>query len=124
MALNRQAHGFSYDASAQNGTRVATARNAAFGLSLTHGADQLRTKLAKLEAMHERMKKVNSLVRYKNTKALKVLGYSESQIHRLLQPEFVKDGVFFPKYKLRNNYAKIRALKEQVKLLCNRRMES
>jgi hypothetical protein len=123
MVLNRQAHGFSYDVAAQNGTGVSTALNAAFGLSLTHVADQLRTKLAKLEVMRERMKKVNSLVRYKNTKALKALGYSEAQIHRLLQPEFVKDGVFFPKYKLRSNYAKIRALKEQVKLLCNRRIE-
>ena len=79
--------------------------------------DELHAKIAKLEAHRERMKKLNSLVRNKNTKALRALGYSESEILRLLHPDCVKHCEFFRAYKFRNNFEKLRALKEQVKVL-------
>lgn len=80
-------------------------------------AKQLRSKLVSLEAIQDRMRRVNFLVRTNNIKALKAMGYTESQITRLMQPNCFKTRAFFPDYKLRNTHGKIRALRLQLRKL-------
>lgn len=74
-------------------------------------ADLVAARLAKLEAVRERMRKVNTLVRNRNAKGLKRLGYADSKVTRLLQPDSENRCAFYTDYKLRTNYQQIVALR-------------
>lgn len=80
-------------------------------------AAELQTRITNLEAVRDRMRRVNSLVRNRNTRALKEMGYSQAQIEKMLTPNCDASGGFFPTYKLRNNDTKLRALKSRLKEL-------
>jgi hypothetical protein len=79
--------------------------------------ESLLERLAKLEHHQERMRRVNSLARNRNVRALGEMGYSEAQIASLLSPEHTRHGGFFPSYKVKTGAAKIRALKDQLREL-------
>lgn len=75
----------------------------------------LRDRLERLTASHQRMVRVNSYVRNRNTRGLKEMGYSDEHVAKLL--EGVKPhlgGGFFPKYKLDNGAAKIRTVRAEL----------
>lgn len=74
-------------------------------------ADLVAARLAKLEAVRERMRKVNTLVRNRNAKGLKRLGYADTKVARLLQPDSENRCAFYTDYKLRTNYQQIVALR-------------
>jgi hypothetical protein len=88
-------------------------------LRATHAADSVAARLAELEAVCERMRKVNSLVRHRHAKGLKKLGYADAQISRLLQSNSEKHGSFYPDSKMRNNYQQIVTLRQLVRMLDN-----
>ena len=83
----------------------------------TDAADLIAAKLAKLEGVRERMRKVNTLVRNRNAKGLKRLGYADSKVARLLQPDSENRGAFYTDYKLRNNYQQIMSLRRLARKL-------
>src|SRR5437868_1125153 len=80
-------------------------------------ADLIAVRLAKLEAVRERMRKVNTLVRNRNAKGLKRLGYADSKVARLLQPDSENRCAFHTDYKLRTNYQQIVALRRMAREL-------
>lgn len=80
-------------------------------------ADLIAARLAKLEAVRERMRKVNTLVRNRNAKGLKRLGYADSKVARLLQPDSENRCAFHTDYKLRTNYQQIVALRRMAREL-------
>lgn len=70
-----------------------------------------------LKAYHEKMKKVNSLLRKKDIAALVALvGQKDADI--LQQPDFL-GRVGYPDYKLTNNLATIKRLEEQIRQIDN-----
>lgn len=77
----------------------------------------ISARLAKLEAVRERMRKVNSLVRDRNAKGLKRLGYAASEVARLLQSDCENRCTFRTDDKLRANYRKIVALRRMAREL-------
>lgn len=77
----------------------------------------IAAKLAKLEAVRERMLKVNTLVRNRNAKGLKRLGYADSKVARLLRPDSENRCAFYTDYKLRANYQQIVALRRMAREL-------
>lgn len=80
-------------------------------------ADLVAARLAKLEAVRERMRKVNTLVRNRNAKGLKRLGYADSKQARLLQPDSENRCAFHTHYNLRTNYQQIVALRRMARAL-------
>jgi len=80
-------------------------------------ADVVTAKLAKLEAVRERMRKVNTLVRNRDAKGLKRLGYADTQVARLLQPDSENRCAFYTDFKLRQNYQQIVALRRRIREL-------
>lgn len=86
-------------------------------------ADQLRTKLIKLECLQTAMKHVNQVIRSqkKNGEAAQVaaivkLGFLEGRARELLTPDFC-GRIGFPNYALTNNNANIRRIKERIAAL-------
>lgn len=80
----------------------------------------MEKKLASAEDDQARMKAVNKILRSKKTsdedKAKRVheeLGLSEQLIHNLMTPDYGRPG--YPAYKLTNNNANIKRMKERVK---------
>lgn len=80
-------------------------------------ADLVAARLAKLEAVRERLRKVNTLVRNRNAKGLKRLGYADSKVTRLLQPDSENRCAFYTDFKLHNNYQQIIALRRLAREL-------
>ena len=79
--------------------------------------ERLAAMLAKLEAVRVRMRKVNTLVRNRDAKGLKRLGYADSEVTRMLQPDSENRCAFFTDFKLRNNYRRIVALRRMARSL-------
>jgi Domain of unknown function (DUF3560) len=78
--------------------------------------DKLKAKVARLEAMQEKMKQANMAIRAKNDEDLKTLGFDDAQITKLKQPDFL-GRVGFPDYALTNNGANIRRIKHRIEQL-------
>lgn len=76
-------------------------------------AEQLADKIARLERRQQIMRDANRAVRRKDTDALAALGFSEAQIAELLTPDFA-GRLGFPDYRLKNNQANIRRLKQRL----------
>ena len=77
---------------------------------------KLEAELAKLEAMHARMKTANVLVRKKDRAGLIASGFTEKQADGLLTPDFC-GRLGFPSYAITNNGANIRRVKERIESL-------
>ena len=80
--------------------------------------EQLRAKVAKLEAVQERMKQANAIIRKHKEQATAVpeliaLGMDEARAYALLKPDFC-GRIGFPAYALQNNNANIRRIKERI----------
>lgn len=84
--------------------------------------DKLREKLAKLEHDQEIMRKANGLVRKKDRAGLAALGFSETRINQLFEPDFC-GRIGFPDYALKNNNANIRRIRERIAQLEQRPTE-
>jgi hypothetical protein len=78
--------------------------------------DKLRSELAKLEAMQEKMKQANALVRKNDRAGLSALGFSETRISQLFTPDFC-GRIGFPDYALTNNGANIRRIRKRIEEL-------
>ena len=63
--------------------------------------DKLKAKVARLEAMQEKMKQANRAIRAHNDEDLKTLGFDDAQIAKLKTPDFC-GRVGFPDYALSN----------------------
>jgi hypothetical protein len=78
--------------------------------------DQLKEKLAGLEAEQERMKAVNKAIKKNDRAGLAALGYNEAEITSwLTTPQPYVRGLGYPSYALTNNNANIRRIKERIK---------
>jgi hypothetical protein len=82
--------------------------------------DKLKLKLEALESLQELMKATNNIIRKNKTEekrkeALKNIGFSDERIAQLLTPKF--NGIGYPSYKLTNNNANMRRIKERIKQL-------
>ena len=87
------------------------------GATRPDAAELIAARLAKLEAVRERMRKVNTLVRNRNAKGLKRLGYANSAVARLLQSDSENRCAFYTDYQLRTNYQQIVALRRMAREL-------
>lgn len=77
---------------------------------------EVRAQLAKLQQSEQRMRKVNSHLRNKNTGALREMGYSATQIDKLLEGESGRaNGGHYTCYRFNNVAAKIRTCKAQLR---------
>lgn len=77
--------------------------------------DQLREKLAKLEARQEMMQQANKLVRKKDIAGLVALGFSQSSAERCVTvPVWGTKLCAFEPYQLSNNGATIRTTKDRI----------
>ena len=82
---------------------------------------KLETKLADMQEYQELMKAANKIIRKKITddkkiEHLKELGLGESNSRKLLQPDFC-GRIGFPDFRLQNNNANIRRVKERIQEL-------
>jgi hypothetical protein len=80
--------------------------------------DKLQAKVARLEAMQEKMTQANRAIRAKNDEDLKTLGFDDAQIAKLKEPDFC-GRIGFPDYALTNNSANIRRIKQRIEQLEN-----
>jgi hypothetical protein len=81
-----------------------------------NAAEKLAEKIERLEQRQELMKKANVLVRKSDAEGLLNLGFSESNVQKLLKGDYIgRRG--FPSYELTNNNANIRRLKQRLKHL-------
>lgn len=87
------------------------------GATRQDAAELITARLAKLEAVRERMRKVNTLVRNRNAKGLKRLGYANSKVARLLQSDSENRCAFYTDYQLRTNDQQIVALRRMAREL-------
>ena len=82
--------------------------------------EKLEAKLENLKDMQSRMKEANKAVRMKDTKKgnelLKGMGYTESDIKNLREPDFC-GRVGYPSYALQNNNANIHRIEGRLKEL-------
>jgi Domain of unknown function (DUF3560) len=78
--------------------------------------DKLKAKVARFEAVQEKMKQANRAIRAKNEEDLKTLGFDEAQIAKLKTPDFA-GRIGFPDYALTNNGANIRRIKQRIEQL-------
>lgn len=74
---------------------------------------KLQSKLEDLETLQELMKDANAALRKNNDDALKELGFDEDGIARLRKPDFA-GRVGYASYKLTNNNANIRRIKDRI----------
>lgn len=82
--------------------------------------DRLKAKIEEAERLHERMKAANAAIRERagegveaQVSSLVALGFSEAEARRLLVPDCM-GRVGFPSWKLTNNAANIRRMKERL----------
>ena len=81
---------------------------------------KLEEKLEKLKIIQERMKETNKAIRFKDIEKgnmiLKEMGYTDTQIKELREPDFCgRKG--YPSYSLQNNNANIHMIEERIKNL-------
>lgn len=74
---------------------------------------RLKANLAQREQEQERMKAANAALRKGDDEALRRLGFSDAHIAELKKPDFA-GRVGYADYKLKNNNAEIRRLRERV----------
>lgn len=75
----------------------------------------LRHRLDKLTTSQQRMQRVNSYLRNRNTRGLKEMGYTDAEIANLFSGAKANRGAgFFASYKLANVASQIRALRAEV----------
>jgi hypothetical protein len=79
--------------------------------------DLVASKLAKLEAMRGRMRKVSTMVRNRNAVGLKRLGFGQSKVARLMQPANESRCEFYADNQVRNQYQQINALRRAARAL-------
>ena len=84
-------------------------------------ADKLREKIAEAEASQENMKAANKVIRKKvgdeqKVEQLVAMGYTSTMAWELLKPDFA-GRVGFPSYRLQNNNANIRRMKQRLEEL-------
>jgi hypothetical protein len=88
---------------------------------------QLRAKLAKAEAKHETMKKVNKVIRGWKTRPggsgpsngalcaeLEAFGLTPATVRELLAPQFAYHGQGFPAYALTNSNGRIKGIRDRI----------
>ncbi len=82
--------------------------------------EKLGEKLESLKKLQETMKAVNKTLRIKDVEkgneALRNMGYSDSQIKEMREPDFC-GRIGFPDYALQNNNANIHRVEERIKSL-------
>jgi len=74
---------------------------------------RLKANLAQRERAQELMKAANAALRHGDDEALRRLGFSDAHIAELKKPDFA-GGIGYPDFRLRNNNAEIRRLRERV----------
>ena len=90
--------------------------------------ERLKEKLAKREKFQNEAKKINAIIRKKNTsqeekvKMIVDLGYQESTAIKLFEKDFA-GRIGIPAYELTNNNADIRRIKERIEQLTKQRTE-
>jgi hypothetical protein len=77
---------------------------------------KLREELAGLESLQERMKSANRCIRRGDRAGLAALGFREQQIDELFTPDFV-GRLGFPGWRITNNGANIRRIKQRIEEL-------
>ncbi|MET3119890.1 hypothetical protein AAKU64_004137 [Undibacterium sp. GrIS 1.8] len=77
---------------------------------------KLRGQLDGLEAMQEKMKKTNSLLKKDDVAGLAAIGWTPEQIEKLKTPDYSR-RVGFPSYALTNNNANMRRIKDRIQEL-------
>lgn len=77
---------------------------------------KLREELAGLESLQERMKAANRCVRRGDRAGLAALGFGEEQIGDLFKPDFA-GRLGFPDYRITNNGANMRRIKQRIEQL-------
>lgn len=92
--------------------------NAPISSDDNNAVEKLQAKIAQAEATQELMKKANAIIRKalpdtETVAALKVLGISDTNAYKLLQPDYMgRKG--FQDFYLKNNSANIRRMKERI----------
>lgn len=75
--------------------------------------EKLAEKIKRLEAQQDLMRAFNKAMRANDHEKMLDLGFTEAQISKLLQPDFLK-RTGFPDYSLTNNASNIRRLKKRL----------
>lgn len=75
---------------------------------------KLQSKLEDLETLQELMKDANAALRKNNDDALKELGFDEDGIAQLRKTDYKGRWIGYPSYRLTNNNANIRRIKERI----------
>jgi hypothetical protein len=78
-----------------------------------NAAEKLEDKIKRLEERQEMMRKANRLVRKQDREGLLEMGFTESAVAKLFEPDFC-NRVGFADYQLSNNSANIRRLKQRL----------
>jgi DNA repair exonuclease SbcCD ATPase subunit len=102
-------------------SRAAAAEsNAAISSDDPDAIEKIKARIAKLEADQEKMKATNKIIRNgdtpSNRAALLTMGFTETHVGKLYEPDFV-GRLGFPDYALANNRGNITRLKERLKTL-------
>ena len=74
---------------------------------------KLKYRLANQQALQERMKAANKLVRKNDRAGLAAMGYSQQQVEELFTPDHV-GRIGYADYKLKNNNQDMRRLKQRI----------
>lgn len=77
---------------------------------------KLKLKLANQQALQDRIKAANKLVRKNDKAGLAKMGYSQQQIEKLFTPDFA-GRIGYADYKLKNNYQDLRRIKQRIEEL-------
>lgn len=75
--------------------------------------EKLEEKLARLQKRHEMMKAANKLARKGDRDGLAAMGFAESNITKLLEPDW-SGHPGFPSYGITNNGANIRSIQKRI----------
>lgn len=97
----------------------AAAQNTAIFADDPAAAEKLEAKIARLEERQRLMVAANKLVRKEDRAGLLDLGFNERMVEALFTPDFA-GRIGFPGYKLTNNSANIRRLKERLGMIAAR----
>jgi hypothetical protein len=82
-----------------------------------NAVNKLTEKLADMETTRERMKAANKLAAKNDAEGLKAMGYTDQQVHRLLNPTYSYEKKGFQGWQLTNLGAEIRRIKERISTL-------
>ncbi len=98
------------------GRAISMRNNKTISSDNPEASELIKEKIIKLETMQNKMKGFNKALKKNDIDAMHKLGFTDTQIAKLKQPDFC-NRLGFPGYALTNNSGNIRRLKKRLELL-------